>query len=186
MTFIREEARAALWQWREVLASGALAACGLWLMLLGGFLLLPLGGVLAVLALALGLLALRRLRFAQTGDAPGVVELDEGQISYFGPTFGGALALRELEELRLITQYGRRMWRLRQTDGQTLLIPVEASGASRLFDAFASLPGMDTGALVAALAPNAGITPPAAMGQALTIGPDSRVIWRHPARAVLT
>jgi hypothetical protein len=55
-------------------------------------------------------------------------------------------------------------------------------GADRLFDAFASLPGMDTGALVAALAPKT--TAPA--GHALTIGPDTRVIWRHPARAALT
>jgi hypothetical protein len=185
MSFIRAEARAALWQWREVIAASFLGAFGLWLMALGGFLLLPLGAIIALLALAFGLLALRRLRFAQTGDAPGVVELDEGQISYFGPSFGGALALRELEELRLITHHGHRMWRLRQTDGQTLLIPVEALGADRLFDAFAALPGMDTGALVAALAPQTSRFP-GADGRVVAIGPDSRVIWRHPARAVLT
>ena len=181
MNFIRPEARAALWRWREVFAAGVLAAFGLWFMLLGGFLLLPLGAVIVLLAFGLGLLALRRLRFAQSGDAPGVVELDEGQISYFGPTFGGALALRELTELRLITQFGRRMWRLRQQDGQALLIPVEAAGAERLFDAFAALPGMDTGALVAALSPTRAST-----GRAVASPSDSRVIWRHPARAVLT
>lgn len=182
MSFIRAEARAALWRLREVLAAGVLGLFGGWLMWLGGFLLLPLGAVLSLLALAFGLLAWRRLRFAQAGDAPGVVELDEGQVSYFGPTFGGALALRELEELRLTTHHGQRMWRLRQTDGQLLLIPVAASGADRLFDAFASLPGMDTGALVAALTAQSAPSP----SLAVTIGPDSRVIWRHPARAALT
>lgn len=181
MSFVRPEARAAFWRWREVIVAGGFAGFGLWLMLLGGFLLLPLGAVTTVLAFGFGLLALRRLRFAQSGDAPGVVELDEGQISYFGPTFGGALALRELSELRLITQFGRRMWRLRQHDGQALLIPVEAAGAERLFDAFAALPGMDTAALVAALSPQE-----AGGGQGLTLAADSRVIWQHPARAVLT
>jgi hypothetical protein len=182
MSFVREEARAALWRWRGVFGAAALGVIGLWLALLGGFLLLPIGALIVALALGLGLLAWRRLHFAQTNDAPGVVELIEGQVSYFGPTSGGALALRELEELRLLTQHGQRVWRLRQTDGQTLHIPVAAMGADRLFDAFASLPGMDTGALVAALAPKT--TAPA--GHALTIGPDTRVIWRHPARAALT
>jgi hypothetical protein len=180
---IRPEVREALWRWREVLATGALAAFGLWFVALGGFLLVPLGGVLVVLAAGLGLLALRRLRFAQTGQAPGVVELDEGQISYFGPSFGGAVALRELVELRLITASGQRMWRLKQQDGQALLIPVEALGAERLFDAFASLPGMDTRTLVAALSPEHGAV---AASRALAVAADTRVIWRHPARAVLT
>jgi hypothetical protein len=188
MTLIRPELRAALWRLREGIVAGLLAAFGLWLMVLGGFLLLPLGAGLTLLALAFGVLAVRRLRFAQGGDAPGVVELDEGQVSYFGPTFGGALALRELSELRLLTQHGRRMWRLRQDDGQVLLIPVEAAGADRLFDAFAALPGMDTGALVAALSPQGvgqggqGV----AREAGLTLAADSRVIWRHPARVVLT
>ncbi|WP_205965452.1 hypothetical protein [Pseudorhodobacter turbinis] len=181
MSFIRPEVRSTLWQWREVIAAAGATAFGLWLMALGGFLLLPLGGVFAVLALGLGLLAYRRMRFAQSGDAPGVVELDEGQISYFGPTFGGTVALRELAELRLLTHHGRRMWRLRQQDGQTLLIPVEAAGAERLFDAFAGLPGMDTGALVAALSPQT-----TAQGQGLVLAADSVVIWKHPVRAVLT
>ncbi|MGB3279647.1 MAG: hypothetical protein WBA92_10690 [Pseudorhodobacter sp.] len=184
MTFIRPEARAALWRWREVFAAAGLAAVGLWLVRLGGFVLVPLGAGVMVLALGFGLLAWRRLRFAQGGDAPGVVEIDEGQVSFFGPSFGGAVALRELVELRLITMSGRRLWRLKQKDGQTLLIPVEAMGAERLFDAFSALPGMDTGALVAAVDPqeNAG----EAMGRSVVSASDSRVIWRHPSRAVLT
>ena len=66
--------------------------------------------------------------------APGVVEVDEGQISYLGPAFGGSISVPELVELRLLTAGGRRMWRLKQADGQALLIPVEAVGADRLFD----------------------------------------------------
>jgi len=180
---IRPEAQAALWRLREVFAAVGLAAVGLWLAALGGFVLVPLGAIVVMLAAGFGLLAWRRLRFAQGGDAPGVVELDEGQISYFGPDVGGAVALRELVELRLITAGGRRMWRLRQDDGQALVIPVNAMGAERLFDAFAALPGMDTGVLVAAVDPVVGHDAP---GHGITLASDSRVIWRRPARAVLT
>ncbi|RUS60760.1 hypothetical protein EGN72_07625 [Pseudorhodobacter sp. E13] len=183
MSFIRPEARAALWRGREVFAALGLGAIGLWCIALGGLVLAPVGAAIAALAAGFGLLAWRRLRFAQTGDAPGVVELDEGQISYFGPSFGGAVALRELVELRLLTVQARRVWRLRQQDGQVLLIPVEAAGADRLFDAFASLPGMDSRDLVDAVSPP---TADAAQGRALVSISDSRVIWRHPARAVLT
>ena len=62
-----------------------------------------------------------------------------------------ARTLPELIELRLVTLRGRRVWRLKQADGQALLVPVDAAGAEGLFDAFAILPGMDTAALVAAI-----------------------------------
>ena len=151
MGLIRPEARAILWRWREVAATLAAAGFGLWLMALGGYLLVPLGGVVAGGALFLALIALRRLRFAQGRGAPGIVTVDEGQVAYFGPESGGFVALRELVEVRLIRVQGVRHWRLKQSDGQALLIPVEAEGAEALFDAFAALPGMDTQALVAAL-----------------------------------
>jgi hypothetical protein len=46
-------------------------------------------------------------------------------------------SLDELVEIRLLAMRGRRMWRLKQTDGQALLIPVDAEGAEKLFDVFA-------------------------------------------------
>ncbi len=183
MSLIRPEARAALWRLREVFAALGLGVVGARLAASGGLVLTPLGVAIVVLAAGFGLLAWRRLRFAQAGVAPGVVELDEGQISYFGPSFGGAVALRELVELRLMVLQGRRLWRLRQQDGQVLLIPVEAAGAEALFDAFASLPGMDSGVLVDAVAPRAHTD---TQGRGLVTTSDSRVIWQHPARAVLT
>ncbi|MDZ4134575.1 MAG: hypothetical protein U1D06_03135 [Paracoccaceae bacterium] len=187
MAFLRPEAIAALRRWREVALAAGLAALGLRGMLAGGYVLLPAGALLVALGVGLGLLALRRLRFAQDGDAPGVVEVDEGQISYYGPASGGFVALPDLAELRLITLHGARFWRLKQADGQALLIPVSANGAERLFDAFAALPGMDTQALVAALAvasvSTAGGRAVMLAGDTTMIGP---VIWRRPARAVLT
>ena len=91
-----------------------------------------------------------------------------------GPEVGGFLSLQDVVELRLLSLRGRRLWRLKQSDGQALLIPVDAKGAERLFDAFANLPGMDSAALVAALDPQ---TLPSE--GALTLAAQTRVIWRR-------
>lgn len=164
MPLIRDEARATLKRHREVIAAVAAGAAGVWLISLGGLLLIPVGGMVLGLAVLWAISALRRLRFAQEVAAPGMVEVDEGQVGYLGPGLGGYVALPDLVELRLIRLHGKRVWRLKQSDGQALLIPVEAAGAERLFDAFSALPGMDSQALVAAL--NAGLT-------------EDRVIWRR-------
>jgi hypothetical protein len=182
MPLIRPEVSAALWRAREVIAALGAGSVGLWLIWLGGYLLAPVGMIVLVFAAVWMVTALRRMRFAQAVMAPGVVEVDEAQIGYMGPSFGGYVALPELTELRLVTMYGRRMWRLKQDDGQALLIPVDAAGAERLFDAFASLPGMDMAHLMAVL--NA----PVAAGRAgLPVvrdagpGPVAKmdVIWRR-------
>lgn len=152
MTLMRVEIAAGLVRWREVLAAAALSLAGLWLIGLGGYLLVPVGMAMLPLAAGWALVALRRMRFRQLVNAPGVVEIDEGQIGYFGPAFGGFVASAELVEIRLLDIAGLRQWRLRTRDGQVLLIPVAAAGAERLFDAFAALPGADMAALSAALA----------------------------------
>ena len=153
MTLIRPTARATLTRWREPALGAAVVGLGLWTTTRGGPILAALGLAIAALGAALTLTALRRMRFAQGVDAPGLVELVEGEVRYFGPTFGGAISLNDLTDLRLLTLRGRRLWRLKQSDGQTLLIPVDATGAAALYDGFASLPGLDMGALMAALSP---------------------------------
>lgn len=175
---IRPEAQAALWRWREVALGVGVMGGGLWLMRLGGYLLLPLGAGVGLAGLALALLAWRRLRFASRGDAPGVVQVDEGQVSYMGPQVGGFVSLRDLLELRLISIRGRRMWRLKQTDGQALLIPVEAAGAEALFDAFSALPGMSSADLITALEP-----PRGAESRAVMAGGENRLVWRRSGRS---
>lgn len=179
---IRPAVSAALYRWREVIAAAAIGAVGVWFIRLGGLILVPAGAGTIVLAGALGLNAWRRLRFGQDVAAPGVVEVDEGQISYMGPEIGGFISLPELVEIKLITLRGRRLWRLKQADGQTVLVPVDAAGADRLFDAFASLPGMDTADLVAALGPEM------AQGGTLPL-PDGmagmRMVWRRPGAGVV-
>ncbi len=169
---IRPEITTALVRYREALGAGVIILAGLWLMALGGYVLVPLGAIVAAIGAILTLTAFRRARFAQTVAAPGVVELDERQVSYLAPELGGFISLDELVEIRLLAMRGRRMWRLKQTDGQALLIPVDAEGAQKLFDVFAALPGMDTAALVLAL------HPPAPQKANLTVAAETRVIWR--------
>ena len=179
MTLIRPELAARLTRWREPIAAAALGLGGIWVATRGGWLLGPLGAGIILFAAGWAAMALRRLRFVADVAAPGMVEVDEGQVGYLGPAFGGYVALPDLVELRLLTMRGQRLWRLKQADGQALLIPVDAAGADRLYDAFASLPGMDTGALVAALAPAGG-----GSGRSLSADAVSTLIWRRSGRGV--
>lgn len=171
---IRPETAVALHRWREVIAAAALGLVGLYIASLGGLFFIPLGLATTALAAALGLQAFRRLRFARDPAAPGIIEVDEAQIAYLSPLGGGYISLRELAEIRLVTRRGHRYWQLRQTDGDTLPIPVDATGSDALFDAFSTLPGMDTGALVTALAPDTSAT-----GTAPVLDGLSRIIWRR-------
>ncbi|SPH23402.1 hypothetical protein DEA8626_02466 [Defluviimonas aquaemixtae] len=148
---IRPEVLAFLRRWREALSAAAAFTFGLWLASLGGWLLVPFGVVLAALSLGWTVIALRRLRFLRGVAAPGVVEVDEGQVGYYGPSFGGFVALADLAELRLTERHGSRQWRLKTRNGEVLLVPVDAAGAEKLYDAFAALPGIDMAALAAAL-----------------------------------
>lgn len=178
---IRPGARRALWQGREVIAGAVLGLAGLWLIGQGGYLLVPLGAVVVLGGLALAVLGLRRLRFGALGDAPGVVTVDEAQVAYMGPRTGGFVSLVDLAEIRLLRLGGRRVWRLKQTDGQALLVPLDASGAEALFDAFAALPGLSSADLVAALTAG-GDTGPGLVSGTLS---ETRVVWRRKGQGIV-
>jgi hypothetical protein len=180
MPLIRPELLAAAHRTREVIAALALTAGGVWVALLGGYFFLPLGGILLALGAGWVVLSVRRLRFQQQGDAPGLVRVTEALIAYMGPRVGGFVGLPELAEVRLLTLRGRRIWKLRQGDGATLHIPVEADGAEALFDAFASLPGMDTAALVAAL----GSEVPSD-SKVIALASADRLIWSRKGAGVV-
>ncbi|MFD2740237.1 hypothetical protein ACFSUD_11685 [Sulfitobacter aestuarii] len=144
MTFLRPEATALLWRWREALLGAALLAPGGWLVLAPGWLLALPGYGLLFLGLALIWLGAQRGRFRGSDEGRGAVQVDEGQISYFGPLTGGSVAMRELERLTLDRQMFPAHWKLDQPGQPPLLIPVNAAGSEALFDAFAALPGLRT------------------------------------------
>ena len=181
MSLIRPELLAAAHRGREVIAALALTAVGTWTAWQGGYLLVPLGLALGTLGIGWTVLALRRLRFRQDGEAPGLVRVTEAQIAYFGPRVGGFVGLPDLAEIRLLTLRGRRIWKLKQGDGQLLHIPVESDGAEALFDAFAALPGIDMAALVAALGSDA----PASDSRVIALNEVDRLLWTRKGAGVI-
>lgn len=144
MTFFRPEAQAALWRWRECILGGGLVLLGLWLVLGPGLLLAVPGYALILAGAAAVWLGVQRARFRGADGGAGAVQVDEGQITYFGPLTGGTVALREMDRLSLERAMFPAHWRLDQPGQSPLLIPVNAAGSEALFDAFASLPGLRT------------------------------------------
>ncbi|MDU9002261.1 hypothetical protein [Sedimentitalea todarodis] len=151
MNFIRPELRAALWRWREALAGVALMVLGLWWMLGPGGLLGWVGGALVLGGLAQGFVGVQKARFRSGGGGPGVVQVDEGQITYFGPLGGGAVAVADLRSIALHPAGRLAHWVLDQPGQPELQIPVNAEGSEALFDVFAALPGIRTERMLAEL-----------------------------------
>lgn len=167
---IRPEIRAWLSRWVEILIAGGIFISGCWLALLGGWFFAAVGGLVILVGAALFIGARRRMPFRREIGASGIVEIDEGAIRYYGATaLGGEIALHDLIEIRLLRLRGQGHWRLRNDNGEALLIPVDAAGADRLADVFNTLPGLDMGMVSAALA---GV---AKQHDAM------RVLWRRPA-----
>ncbi|MEP2530035.1 hypothetical protein [Shimia sp.] len=150
MSFIRPEARAALYRWREVLVGGMIVLLGLWWA--SGFGLLQwLGFGLLILGGALTVAGVQRARFRAGQGGPGVVQVDEGEVMYLGPLNGGTVAMRDLERLELDGGSRPAVWVLTQTGQLGVQIPVNAEGAEALFDAFSTLPGLKTEAMLTQL-----------------------------------
>lgn len=99
---------------------------------------------------------MQRMRFRLGGGGPGVVQVDEGQIAYFGPLTGGAVALSELERLTLDHAAKPPHWLLDQPGQSALAIPVNATNTDALFDAFATLPGLRMERMLAELRKSGG------------------------------
>jgi hypothetical protein len=157
---IRPEAAATLRRWRDVILGVALGALGLWMVAQPGFVLPALGAVLVALGLGLAVVGMRRIRLAGV-QGPGVVQVVEGQVAYFGPTGGGFVAL---DDLTLLAS-DREDWVLTGADGSVLRVPRGAQGVEALTDALVRLPGLDPAALLR-------------RGGAAAAGPQR--IWRRP------
>ena len=147
--FMRPEARALLWRWREVLYAAAIALFGLWWVWGGIGIVKWIGLIILVIAAILALAGIQRGRFRQSGKGPGVVQVAERRLAYFGPLEGGTMDIADLTRLDLDpTSYPTPSWRLTGIGGQSLAIPVNADGAEALFDLFGSLEGIQTEAML--------------------------------------
>ncbi len=144
-SFMRPEARATLWRWREVLYASALAIFGLWWVWGGLGVVRWIGVIFLLIAVILALAGIQRARFRQSGTGPGVVKVAERRLAYFGPLEGGAMDISDMTRLDLDpSSYPTPSWVLTGMGGQSLSIPVNATGADALFDLFGSLDGIDT------------------------------------------
>ncbi len=159
--FLRPEARAALWRWREVIIAATVIALGLW-WAIGSFGIVRWIGIVIVIAgVILALAGIQQGRFRQTGDGPGVVQVTERRLAYFGPLSGGTMDIDNLFRLELDPQaIPSPNWVLTERGGHQLYIPVNAIGADGLFDLFGALPNLETEAMLAVLTrtPDARVT----------------------------
>lgn len=144
MSFIRPDAARMIRRWREALAGLAVLILGLlWVFGRPGLLQL-LGYPVVLTGLVFIWVGYQRARFRTNGGGAGAVQVDEGQITYFGPLTGGATDLADMERLTLDRNLKPAHWRLDSPGTPALLIPVNAAGSDALFDAFATLPGLRT------------------------------------------
>ncbi|MCF6233168.1 MAG: hypothetical protein L3J36_08740 [Rhodobacteraceae bacterium] len=151
MSFIRPEIRAAIWRWREVLTGVAVGALGVCWVLGPGGLLGWLGWVLVIAGVSLVVIGVQRARFRGAVGGVGVVQVDEGQVSYFGPLTGGSAAMSDLARLSLDPRMKPKHWVLEQPGQPPLYIPINAEGVDALFDVFAALPGLKTERMLSGL-----------------------------------
>lgn len=164
MTPRRTSARIpALLRTREAIVWTALTALGLYLLArsLAPFapVLLGFGLMVTFTGLALLVSVLQRMAFRVETPGEGLVEIDEGRISYFGPRTGGSVGLTALVRVEIASRPhvppdSGFAWILTADDGSRLVIPLGASGADRLPDALSPLPGLHLAAGVHALTGN--------------------------------
>ena len=163
--FLRPEAKAQLWRFRDALMGGGVALLGLYWGLTRFGILSWIGWIMVAGGIIWTLAGLQRARFRQGEDGPGVVQVRERRFAYFGPLDGGVM---DVDDLRLLeidpTSHPSPSWVLTGEGGQRLAIPVNATGAEDLFDVFAALPDIRTEAML----------------DVLSRTPDARVvIWQR-------
>lgn len=117
-----------------------------------------------LLGLAMVWTGVQRQRFVRGGGGPGLVQVDERRVIYWGPQTGGVVNLGDLLRLEVAPGRPAARWLLTPLSGEPLAIPADAEGAEALFDAFAALPGLKVEPMLAALARPEG--PPVAVWQA--------------------
>ncbi|MFA8441040.1 hypothetical protein [Yoonia sp.] len=159
--FLRPEVRAFLERWREVLLAGVVFLLGVWWALTGVGINVWLGYIFCLIGIGWGVAAVQPARFAQDGDGPGVVQIRERRLAYFGPLDGGIMDVADLSRLEIDpTSHPDPSWVLTSIEGQVLAIPINAKGAEGLFDVFASLPDIKTNTVLDVLSrtPDARVT----------------------------
>ncbi|MBV1904280.1 MAG: hypothetical protein KUG58_11675 [Marinosulfonomonas sp.] len=143
MTFIRAEAKEHIWRFRDALIGGCVSLVGLYMAVQSIGFFSIVGTSLAIAGALLVFAGIQRGRFRAGKDGAGIVHVDEGQVTYFGPLEGGSVVVADLEQVDLDpgTETSPE-WVLHDQSARPLRIPTNAEGAETLFDVFASLEGV--------------------------------------------
>lgn len=148
MSFLRPEVREGLLRWREALIGAALVLAGLHLAVFGLGVQRWLGAGMAAVGVMLVWEGFRRARFPAPGGGAGMVDVDERQITYFGPLGGGSISINELVRVNIRTSDLGPMapdlyWDFFDAEGHSLTIPGDEEGVDLIFDALSALEGVD-------------------------------------------
>ena len=145
MAFVRPEVREAIARFRDAIVGTAVSLLGVYWALNSFGILSIIGTVLAVAGALLVFAGIQRGRFRNGSGGPGVVYVDEGQVTFYGPLVGGSVVVADLAKIEL-QKSGRRSaeWVLFDPATEPLRIPTNAEGSEALFDVFSALDGLNT------------------------------------------
>jgi hypothetical protein len=159
--FFRPEVSRFLRKWAEPLVMAVVLALGLGLYLhadaTANVTLLVVASIVIVAAVALLFVAVRRVRLHTDKRGFGVVEVEERNITYYGPDTGGAMSLDDLVRIEVVSARAAGFvdvtyWQLTDRWGAVLIIPAGAEGSDAMLDSFAALPGLKYDQIITAMA----------------------------------
>lgn len=145
MQFIRPEIRESIARAREAIIGVFVSILGMYWAVGGSDMMRIIGTSLTIAGALLFFAGIQRARFRTGGGGAGVVHVMEGQVAYYGPHEGGAMAIADLTKVELDpTTKPVSQWVLHDPHSPPLRIPTDAEGAEALFDVFANLEGIQT------------------------------------------
>jgi hypothetical protein len=152
MEIVRPEVSTAIWRFRDAMIGAAVSFFGLYWAINGVGIMAIVGTSLAVAGALLVFAGIQRGRFRASSGGAGVVSVDEGQVTYFGPVEGGSIVIANLDRVELdpLAEPAGE-WVLHDPAMASLRIPTNAEGAETLFDVFAGLDGIKTEQMLATL-----------------------------------
>ena len=154
MSFVRDDAAATLRKYQEVLLGIVLILIGFWILVSFHGFLRWLSVPLVVLGSVSTWNAWRRTRMKAANNGPGVVEIDERRLSYFGPFGGQSISLNDVTRIQIETTelgpFADDMFWLFYTGSELARVPSSAQGADAILDALSSFKGADYDAVIRA------------------------------------
>jgi hypothetical protein len=159
--FFRPAVSRFLVKWSEPLIMAVVLFLGLWMYFrahsAANATLLVVASIVIVAALALLFVAIRRVRLHTEKRGFGVVEVEERNITYYGPDTGGQVSLDDLVSIEVVTARAAGFvdvtyWQLTDRWGSVLIIPAGAEGSDAMVDSFAALPGLKYDLIITAMA----------------------------------